>query len=779
MHHESAQDRKYMPRARLVSFATVTAFALLGLSVLGGVACRSADHRRRDGTAEMVDTLASLYAKARANPERYQFLNRERADSIQSQLPSHGGRSNLQGRFLLARERLLAGQSIEAIGEIEAIVRDLGIVGKPITPQTKQIFDLLAIAYLRLGEQKNCVDNPAANVCILPLHGAARHADETGARGAIAQYEALLASDPNDLGSRWLLNIAHMAIGGYPDRVPKAYLIPRLLPDPTRTFPLFSNIAGARGLAVNGLSGGLAIEDFNHDGFLDLFMTSWGMVDQSRLFIADGHGGYDDRTERAGLLGIVGGLNVTHADYDNDRYSDLFVMRGAWLGDAGTQPNSLLHNKGDGTFEDVTIAAGTLSFHPTPTAAWSDFNLDGFLDLFVGNESGTALGQASHRSELFLNNGNGTFTEVSTKVGINVDAFVKGVAWGDVNNDGLPDLYVSVLNAPNRLYVNRGGTSVDTWRFEERGAAAGVQLPIASFGTWFWDFDHDGWEDLLVLSYDIGNGQALHDAVAREYLRWPSTGPGSAPSVESTRLFRNNRNGTFTDVTHAMGLADKVIFAMGANFGDLDNDGWLDFYVGTGNPDLRAVIPNRMFRSVEGRRFEEVTLEGGFGHIQKGHGTAFVDLDRDGDEDIYMVMGGAYQGDRFANVLFENPGWPKRAWVALDLEGRTANRSAIGARVEVDVVDAKGARRTWRRTVGTGGSFGAGSLQLHMGLGSAIRIEKLRIRWPDRARTTTTHGPLAVNQFYRIVQQQEPVRSDRPPVSFRKGAGVLPPKHKM
>lgn len=781
------QDQTMRYRSRLLRPQRVwrTALRTCVLLVMGGVggeACARADRADRashDGTSAMVDTLAGLYARARSHPERYQFLNRERADAIESQLPSHGGSANVQGRLLLARERLLAGQSAEAIDAIEAILRDVGLQGKRITPETRQVYDLLAIAYLRMGEQKNCVENGAANACILPLHGAARHRDETGARGAIAQYEALLASDPSDLGSRWLLNIASMAVGDYPGRVPKGFLIPRLLPDKSRPFPEYPNIAGALGLAVNGLSGGIAVEDFNRDGLLDLFMTSWGMKDQARLFLADGRGGYVEKTEQAGLLGIVGGLNVTHADFDNDGYEDLFVMRGAWLGDVGTQPNSLLHNRGDGTFEDVTIKAGLLSFHPTPTAAWADFNGDGRLDLFVGNESGTALGQTAHRSELFLNNGNGTFTEVSAKVGIDVDAFVKGAAWGDVNNDGLPDLYVSVLNAPNRLYVNLGGQSTEQWRFEERAAAAGVQLPTASFATWFWDFDNDGWEDLAVLSYDIGNGQALHDAVAREYLGQKSQSASQPYGVESMRLYRNNRDGTFTDVTRAMGLADKVIFAMGANFGDLDNDGWLDFYVGTGNPDLRSVIPNRMFRNVQGERFEEVTLEGGFGHIQKGHGAAFADLDRDGDEDIYMVMGGAYQGDQFANVLFENPGWKNRAWVALELEGHTANRPAIGARVAVDVVDGSGRKRTLRRTVGTGGSFGAGSLQLHIGLGAATRIERLQITWPDRARTTTTYGALEVNAYYRIVQGQAPARLERPPVPFRKSAGVSMVKHPM
>jgi hypothetical protein len=456
------------------------------------------------------------------------------------------------------------------------------------------------------------------------------------------------------------------------------------------------------------------------------------------------------------------------------------VLRGAWLGEAGRFPNSLLRNRGDGTFEDVTFESGLASFHPTQTASWGDFDLDGYLDLFVGNESYAEMnGGPSHPSQLFHNNRDGTFTEVSAKAGIKLDAFVKGVVWGDVNNDGLPDLYVSVLFGPNRLYVNHSGRTPDSWRFEERAAAAGVQRPLSSFPTWFWDFDNDGWEDLLVLSYDVASSTPLHEAVAREYLGLPmppSVG-GKRSSVESSRLYRNRGDGTFEDVTHRVGLDDKVIFAMGSNFGDLDNDGWLDFYLGTGNPDLRSVIPNRMFHSVQGKRFEEVTLPGGFGHLQKGHATTFADLDHDGDQDVYMVLGGAYQADRFASVLFENPGWRANHWIDLRLEGRTANRSAIGARVEVVAVNADGTTRAIHRTVSTGGSFGSGPLELHVGIGPATAVRAVNVTWPDSVHTRTTYANLAIDRAYRVTQGESPVMIDRKAVPFRKVATSPPPAH--
>jgi hypothetical protein len=727
------------------------------------------------GTNRMADTLAAIHARALANPAVDPFMNRARADYLQQTLAAQGG-FEPQGQYLLAQERLAAGQTREAISALEGIVATMKLSTDHIDPTSKVIYDFLAMSWLRLGEQQNCLTNPAANVCILPLEGQARHTDQEGARNAIRIYTAILRDFPDDLGSRWLLNLSYLAIGGYPDSVPKRHLITGIQPRGDVKFPIHHNIAPVVGLAVDGNAGGLAVEDFNGDGHLDLFMTSWFLDQPVMLFLADGDGGYTAAPNHAGLKGITGGLNVAHADYDNDGDSDVFLMRGAWLGEGGQHPSSLLRNRGDGTFDDVTFDAGLFFLHPTPTAAWSDFDRDGDLDLFVGHESGVATGGASHPSALYRNEGNGRFLELSREVGMSLDAFVKAASWGDVNDDGLPDLYVSVLFAENKLYVNRGAGENGMWRFEERAVSAGVTRPIASFGTWFWDMDQDGRDDIVALSYDVRQSGELHSAVAREYVS-PGKGTGSAPGVEATRIYRNRGDGTFDDVSRAAGLEDKVIFAMGANFGDLDNDGWLDLHLGTGNPDLRSVIPNRMFRGVDGTRFQEVTIEGGFGHIQKGHATAFVDLDRDGDSDTYMVMGGAYQGDRAPNVLFENPGTPAHGWLSLTLEGTTANRSAIGARIRVDVVGADGAPRAIHRTVNTGGSFGSGTLTQLIGLGTASRISRVTITWPDSARTITTHGGLDLRRSYRIVQGEAAVALERAPVPFAKQGIAAHEKH--
>jgi hypothetical protein len=236
--------------------------------------------------------------------------------------------------------------------------------------------------------------------------------------------------------------------------------------------------------------------------------------------------------------------------------------------------------------------------------------------------------------------------------------------------------------------------------------------------------------------------------------------------AELPRLYLNNGDGTFTDATRRQNL-DTVLFTMGSNFGDLDNDGFLDFYAGTGAPDLRSLIPNRMFRNDGGEGFTEVTYEGGFGHLQKGHSVAFADFDRDGDQDVYSVMGGAVEGDVFPNALFENPGTGAR-WLTLRLHGTTANRSAIGARIEVVARQPSGRQRRIHRTVSTGGSFGAGPLQQTIGLGASVRIDTLRITWPTAAAPTQTVTDLDVNQSLRIVEGEAPTVLDRPAVPFRR-----------
>ncbi len=604
---------------------------------------------------------------------------------------------------------------------------------KPNPEALVELAHALATAYLRLGEDENCTARHNPESCLMPIAGGGVHDQQRGSRLALRELAWLLERDPADLAARWLLNLAYMTLGEYPLECPKRWRIPPETFGSEAEIVRFENVASRRGVDVLGLSGGVVLDDLNGDGSLDLVVSDWAMRAQLRYFRNTGEGSFVESTRKAGLEGIVGGLNLVHADYDNDGDKDIFVLRGAWLGRAGHQPNSLLSNDGDGTFTDVTVQAGVLSFHPTQTAAFADFDNDGWVDLFIGNESTPG---DPHPCELYRNNGDGTFTEVAAEVGIPQTGFVKGVVWGDYDNDGLPDLYLSQLGADNILLRNRGEPE-DGLRFVDVAADAGVTQPRSSFPCWFWDFDNDGWLDLFAAPFPGFGGDNL-GSIAADYLGLPV-------DLETARLYRNRGDGTFEDVTRAAGLQHAML-AMGANFGDLDNDGYPDAYIGTGEPNLHTLVPNRMYLNGR-RRFHNVTTAGGFGHLQKGHGIAFGDVDSDGDQDIYAVMGGAYAGDVAYNALFLNPG-SSHHWLTLVLEGVETNRAAIGARVRVKTRTAAGEREI-HALVGTGGSFGSSSLQQEIGLGQAEAIEAVEVFWPASKTRQLLRG-LELDRAYHV-----------------------------
>lgn len=249
---------------------------------------------------------------------------------------------------------------------------------------------------MRLGEDENCVEHPGERSCILPITGDGVHSRTDGSRGAARIYEALLRTNPADLQSQWLYNLAVMTLGEWPDGVHERMRIERMAGGGA-PFPRFPDVATTTGSAIEAMSGGVSADDFTGNGLIDLLVTGYGLDEQARLLNNDGRGRFVDVTADAGLAGIVSGLNAVHADFDDDGHVDVLILRGAWLGDHGEHPNSLLRNNGDGTFRDVTFESGLGEFHPSHTAAWADFNGDGHLDLFVGNESGTAIGSSRER----------------------------------------------------------------------------------------------------------------------------------------------------------------------------------------------------------------------------------------------------------------------------------------------------------------------------------------------------------------------------------------------
>jgi hypothetical protein len=646
----------------------------------------------------------------------------------------------------LGQELLRAGRNEEALVRFDHLLEVIGHYRERFPDDfVRDMQAYRAISQLRLGFYENCIGLHAAKRCAIPIAADAVYEHQRGPRGATEQYVSLLEQQPDDMRARWLLNVAHMALGEYPDRVPDRWLIPLEAFESEHPIEPFQDIAPGLGLDVIAHAGGSIMDDFDGDGYLDIMTSSRGSRDQLRYFRSNGDGTFTERTESAGLTGLVGGLNLVHADYNNDGHLDVFVLRGGWLPHG--LPNSLLRNNGNDTFEDVTEEAGLLESHPTQTATWGDFDNDGWIDLYIGDESIAKSGfmgstvpssgtrdPSRHPSELFRNNGDGTFTDVAHEAGAAVVGMIKGVVSGDFDNDGWLDLFVSRLDEPNLLLRNRGAEEGGVWMFEDVSVAAGITEPKESFSTWFWDFDNDGWLDIFVAGY-----KATHGDVAAEYLGLPH-------QAVLPRLYRNMGDRSFTDATGMTGL-NRIMHQMGGNYGDIDNDGFADIYSATGNADVRTLIPNRMFRNADGVTFHDVTTAGGVGLLHKGHGVAFGDLDNDGDQDLYVNMGGAFEGDVAPNALFENPGYGNE-WITLRFIGARSNRAAIGARIRVIVETATGVRDVYT-VVSAGGSFGANSLQQEIGLGDATAIREVTVKWPVTG-SIDTYRNLAMREVYTL-----------------------------
>ena len=433
------------------------------------------------------------------DPIENEYRSNDRAEILKKRIQnaSDYDKPNLYMQYSI--ELLNAGRTNEALSILTRYLEILGMKYTDVDQQKKPLLELLGICFLRKGEQDNCQNLHSVESCIMPIQGTGVHQLKDGSNEAISIFQAILDKWPDDHEIKYLMNVAYMTLGKYPDEVPDEYLLVGLADPSQYSIPRFWDVAMDLGIAVNGLSGGCVLEDFNNDGYLDIMVSSWGFRDQLRLFFNDGQGGYEDVTKSAGLTGLTGGLNMIHGDYNNDGFEDVFVLRGAWKDKNGLIPNSLLRNNGNGTFTDVTESSGLLAFNPTQTAAWADFNLDGYLDLFVGNEKSQYV-DAPY--ELYLNTGKDEFVEISGTIGLEIAGFIKGVTWGDVNDDLFPDLYVSYMGGDNDLFLNKGGTNANNWSFENISTTAGTSEPFYSFPCWFWDYNNDGLQDIFVSGYD-------------------------------------------------------------------------------------------------------------------------------------------------------------------------------------------------------------------------------------------------------------------------------------
>ena len=655
---------------------------------------------------------------------------------------AHGGRplDIIQMHYALANIYAYEGEMEKSIEQWQEAYQ---IAAAQLPGAMPELEEVLGIAYLHKSEMDNDIYRHPGEECIFPPRVNRSFAKPASSQKAIDYLLKYLERKPDALDVRWALNLAYMTLGEYPDAVPAQYLIPPTSFDSAEDVGRFVDVAPAAGINLYSMSGGLIVDDFEGNGLFDIVTSDYGECAPMHYFHNNGNGTFSDRTARAGLADQLGGLNLIQTDYNNDGCLDILVLRGAW---ESPQRNSLLRNNCNGTFTDVTAASGLDLPMQTQTAVWADIDNDGFLDLFIGNETGP--------SHLFRNKGDGTFEDISHAAGIDRAAFTKAVVAADYDNDGYVDFYVSNLNGNNFLFHNNhDGTFTDV------ALEAGVQEPWQSFAAWFFDYDNDGWPDLFVTSYYVSVDESV-----RSYLGLP-------PNAETLKLYKNLGNGTFRDVTAEVGL-DSVFMPMGANFGDIDNDGYLDIYLGTGNPSYASLLPNVLLHNKEGKFFTDVTASSGTGELHKGHGVAFADIDNDGDEDLLEEVGGAVPGDSHAFRLFENPG-NGNDWISLHLDGVKTNRAAIGARIKVTVQDKGQPPRNIFRTVGSGGSFGASPLTQHIGLGKSAHILDLEIDWPA-SKTTQHFTNVTPDQFLEIKEfAKEYEKLERP--SFRLGGSQRGP----
>jgi tetratricopeptide (TPR) repeat protein len=625
----------------------------------------------------------------------------------------------LRGHVALAQLHAFVGDLDRSIKEWQSAYQ---IAQASVPGAIPYLEEALGVSYLHRAGMENGAYRDSGTIDIFPPVNPADHYEkQEDVRLAVTYFLKFLDLAPDDLQVKWLLNLAYRTLGAYPSGVPAKYLIPIGAFESKESVGRFTDVARSAGLNVLSAAGGIIVDDFDNDGYLDVISSSVDACDPLHYFHNNGDGTFTDRTAQAGLSSQLGGLNLIQADYNNDGCMDFMVLRGGW---EFAIRKSLLRNNCDGTFTDVTEQSGlSRTPGPTQTAAWADVDNDGYVDLFVGNENAP--------SQLFRNKGDGTFEDISHAAGVDKSAFTKGVVAADYDKDGYMDFYVSNFAGANFLYHNNHDLT-----FTEVARQAGVQAPYMSFATWFFDYDNDGWPDLFVTSYY----SYTVDQVMRSYLGLPFT-------VETLKLYRNLHNGAFEDVTAQVGL-DKVRMPMGANFGDVDNDGYLDIYLGMGQPSFAALMPHVLLRNDEAKAFVDITASSGTGELHKGHGIAFADLARNGHQDIVAEIGGSVPSDKHTMRVFRNPG-NENDWINIRLTGVKTNRAAVGAEIKLTVEDDGGKPRSIYRTVGDSSSFGANPMEQHVGLGHGARIVSLDVWWPA-SRTRQSFSNVEKNEFIAV-----------------------------
>ncbi len=547
---------------------------------------------------------------------------------------------------------------------------------------------------------------------------------------SVAIYRDALGDGQDDLATHlWLAHIAQEAAGvPEQDRKPRFLFRPDLAVAPASAPKDFVDIAKALNVDRYDGLGPTAWGDVDHDGDDDLFTT--GCDSYGALMRDDGER-FTDVSREVGLERVQSGYSATLADSDGDGWLDIFVGRDGWNGPA---PDSLYRNRA-GRFEDVTEKAGVGDPGSTFVHTWTDVERDGDLDLYLAN----GITGGGDINALYKNKGDGTFENATRAAGLEEPRGTRtiGVAAGDYDDDGMPDLFASGYLSTNRLYHNEG-----QGRFVERAGAAGVEgADHVSTGYVCWFADLDGDLDLDILRTSLA---PFEDVLLALSSRFDQT-PRERLHKNALKLYRNDGGGSFVESGGSFGLLHPV-GVMGAGIADLDNDGWLDVYLGTGDPDIGRLEPHRYLHNEGGKGFRDLTFTTGVGNLGKGHGMTFLDRDRDGDLDIYAQEGGFVMGDAWHNAFYENRTHAAgNHWLHVVLEGVASNREGIDAKV---LVTAGG--RTFLRERRNGEGFGSSnSPALEFGLGGATAVERVVVRWPSGTVQTFDDVPLDARIFVR------------------------------
>ena len=640
------------------------------------------------------------------------------------------------GYFLGAPQQMLVPDLSASKQQFEKVLE--------LEPNNLEAMLQLGLAEFRLGEADKAAERFENIIQNYRRHSGAyyylgvyhlRHGDP---EKAVTNFKESLRLKPRDPETLWNLWTAYSQLGGYPEELPEEFRIvvggngrqeggkdgdpnlPVFQPSNLLTDKQFTDVAP--NLKMDKVDGGRgsAWGDYDNDGDEDIVAV--GTYQPHVLYRNNGDGTFTDVAVQAGIADPRGGWGSLFADYDNDGYVDLYITRGGW---SGAAENTLYHNNGDGTFTDVTHTAGVADPQSSFCAAWADYDNDGYLDLYIADG---VIGDGA-ANVLYHNNGDGTFTNTAEIAGVANTGNSLGTAWGDYDKDGYIDLHVVNFGQSNVLYRNNGdGTFTDVT------ATTGMNIPVTdAFVTFFLDVDNDA--DLDIFISNSGSFQAF---IAGQIT-------GAAPhDADRQVLYRNNGDGTFTDVTRESGLY-HAFGAMGANFGDIDSDGYLDIYLATGAPQMGRLERDALFRNNGDGTFTDATLALGLGNIGKGHGVTFGDVDTDGDVDIYVPVGGAFIGDQWHNLFYQNTGVGNN-WLTLKLVGVKSNRDGIGAKVTLRVGDS-----VIYREVSGGCGFGStNSLSLEIGLKAGTGVDVLEIVWPSGQ--VDIHRNLSVNRKLVIIE---------------------------